>query len=443
MRGKRVAVIGGGLAGLSAAARLQRGGGRVVVFEALDRLGGRAVTIEVDGHRVDAAAQLFGTMYERFASLLRRLGMADSMVAVPGRDALWRDGRAHEVVYGSVASMIASGGLPFRTKMRLGSTYVPFLTRHARSLRVAAPELAADAGLDRESIAEWGAREIDDAFVASLAYPQLAAYYGSEPAETSAGFYHILARYGMDVSLFAVTGGVGRVSDRLGEVITAGEGEVRLGLPVHSIRPAGGRVVVSAGGGEETFDGAICAAPGSLALDLLRDAAPLEDWLRGVRYRPAVTLALLLDRPVGVRYFGLSFPAGEASRVAAIAVQENKSGAVVPAGKGLLLAFATPPAAEELLELEPRDVLQHMLPEIVRAFPGVDRQVERARVFRWPVGSPTFYPGYLTRLGTFRRSDLEPPTIALAGDYLYGPSVEGAVTSGEVAADRLTRRLAD
>jgi len=435
-------VIGGGLAGLSAALRLQRAGARVVVFEALEQLGGRAVTIEVDGHRVDAAAQLFGTMYERFASLLLRLDMVGSMAAVPGRDALWRDGRAHEVVYGSVASMIASGGLPFRTKLRLGSTYVPFLTRHARSLRVAAPELAADAGLDGESIAEWGARELDDAFVASLAYPQLAAYYGSEPAETSAGFYHILARYGMDVSLFAIAGGVGRVAHRLGEVIAADEGEIRLAQPVRTLRAVGGRVEIATGGGEETFDGAVCAVPASLALEILRDApVALEDWLRGVRYRPAVTLALLLDRPVGVRYFGLSFPAGEAGRVAAIAVQENKAGAVVPAGKGLLVAFATPPAAEELVELEPRDVLERMLPDVVRAFPGVDRHVERARVFRWPVGSPTFYPGYLTRLAAFRRTDLEPPAIALAGDYLYGPSVEGAVTSGEAAADRLARRL--
>jgi predicted NAD/FAD-dependent oxidoreductase len=52
------------------------------------------------------------------------------------------------------------------------------------------------------------------------------------------------------------------------------------------------------------------------------------------------------------------------------------------------------------------------------------------------------YPGFLARLGDFRARDLEgPAAFAIAGDFLYGPSVEGAVLSGFHAADRLIRRM--
>ncbi len=216
MRDRRIAVIGGGLAGLTAGYALERRGANVVVYESSERLGGRAMTDDLDGLRVDPGAQLFGSMYENFLGLTREIGLGERLARVPGRDALWRDGRAHEVVYGSVASMAASGGLPLRTKFRLGTTYVPFLARHGADLVIGAPERAAAAGLDGESIAAWGEREMDESFVSALVYPQLGAYYAASPAETSAGFYHILARYGMDISLYAVDGGVGHRSKGLG-----------------------------------------------------------------------------------------------------------------------------------------------------------------------------------------------------------------------------------
>jgi protoporphyrinogen/coproporphyrinogen III oxidase len=370
---------------------------------------------------------------------VREVGLGGSLVQVPGRDALWRDGRAHEVVYGSVASMIASGGLPFRTKMRLGATYVPFLTRNARALSIHAPERAAGAGLDDESIASWGEREIDRDFVASLVYPQLGAYYGSDPGETSAGFYHILAKHGMDVTLFALRGGVGTLARRLRERIEERGGEVRLGTEVTRLEIAD-RARVTTGGEEQSFDAAVCAVPAPVAAGLIEGVTePLMEWLRQVRYRPAVTLALLLDRPVPARFFGLSFPQGENRWVAAVAVQQNKGVPLVAEGKGLLVAFSTPEGAPELIELESSGVLDRMLPEVAGAFPGVRDRVERARVYRWPLGNAVFFPGYLRMLGDFRSRFTSSSTLALAGDYLFGPSVEGAVSSGLAAADQIAR----
>ncbi len=442
MRDRRIAVIGGGLAGLTAGYALERLGANVVVYEASGRLGGRALTDDVDGLRVDPGAQLFGSMYENFLGLVREIGLGERLVRVPGRDALWREGRAHEVVYGSVASMAASGGLPFRTKFRLGTTYVPFLARHGADLVIDAPERAAAAGLDGESIAAWGEREMDDAFVRALVYPQLGAYYAASPADTSAAFYHILARHGMDLSLYAMDGGVGQVADRLASRAIETGGEIRTGARVREVAMSGDRVTVATDDSAETFYGAVVAVPPTLLPPILKGAPPaLMDWLAGVRYRPSVALVLVLKAPMSERYFGLSFPQGETRYVSAVAIQENKGVPLGDTSRGVIVAFPTPESAADLVEMAPREILDRMLPEIAVAFPGIEERVASVRAYRWKEGAPLFYPGYLGRLGEFRSSALEGSgPLAVAGDYLYGPSVEGAVTSGFAAAARLKKK---
>src|SRR5690606_1358051 len=160
-----------------------------------------------------------------------------------------------------------------------------------------------------------------------------------------------------------------------------------------------------------------------------------------VRYRPTLSLALRVSRHAQALYFGLSFPRGATRNLAVVSLQENK-GLPFPADGGLMVAFPRPESAPELVGLDPREVLERLLPEIEMAFPGIRRDIVRARVYRWPVGTPVFYPGYLGHLAAIRDGALEGDArIALAGDYLYGPSVEGAVTSGLAAAARIGRLL--
>jgi oxygen-dependent protoporphyrinogen oxidase len=441
----RIAVVGGGPAGLTAGHRLCRSGAEVVVFEEKDHVGGRAWTDEMDGWRVDAGAQLFGSRYTRFLELVSEVGLGGELVRSPGRDALWRGGRAHEVVYGSVMSMLASGGLTWGTKMRLGTTYVPFLTRHSGALDMHAPERISAAGLDTESIAEWGRREIGDSFVEHLVYPQVAAFHGALPEETSAGLYHVLAKQGLDVALYTLRRGSGSLAETLALRVLEMGGEVRTGAAVERVSVGGGAagVVLEGAGWTETFDAAIVAVPAPVARKIVRGVPPqLHEWLDGVRYRPAVSLALLLRTPVGVPYFGLSFPRDASSIVSAMCVQENRGGELVPDGRGLLVAFGRPDLAGELMRLPAEKILATTIPEVDRVFPGIGREVERARVYRWEHGQPIFHPGYLGRLAAFRGGGIEGDApLALAGDYLLLPAVEGAVATGRDAADRLLGRL--
>jgi protoporphyrinogen oxidase len=73
--GKSVAVIGAGLAGLSAAITLQDAGCDVEVFESSDRVGGRVATDVIDGYRLDRGFQLINARYPE----LVRLGIVSEL----------------------------------------------------------------------------------------------------------------------------------------------------------------------------------------------------------------------------------------------------------------------------------------------------------------------------------------------------------------------------
>ncbi len=443
VRSSRVAVVGGGPAGLAAAWRLASHGASVVVFESAERVGGRMRTEEAHGIRWDSGVQLLGSMYTATLRVLRGCGAERLVERSPGRDALWRGGRPHEVVYGSPASMLASGALPLSTKLRLGTRYLPFLNRNAGSLEIHAPERAAEAGLDRESIASWGEREIGRDFVEMMAYPLLASFYGTAPEEASAALYHVLARHGTNVQILALHGGAGAFAGVVTEALARAGGEVRTGVQVREVRRVGDGVVLAGEGGEERFDAAVVAVPAPVARDLVSAALPeVAAWLAPVEVRPTATLALLLDHPAGVRWFGLSFPRGESRHVAALCVQENKVDGLVPPGRGAVVVLPTPGAGAKLFEMDDHAAAEALLPEVARVLPGVPSSMVEARLARFHHGWSVFGVGHYGRLATFARGAMEGDArIALAGDYLVAPTVEGAVASGWRAAERIAARL--
>ena len=69
MSDKKVAIIGAGLAGLSAAITLQDAGCEVEIFESSDRVGGRVATDVIDGYRLDRGFQLINARYPELLRL--------------------------------------------------------------------------------------------------------------------------------------------------------------------------------------------------------------------------------------------------------------------------------------------------------------------------------------------------------------------------------------
>jgi hypothetical protein len=63
-------------------------------------------------------------------------------------------------------------------------------------------------------------------------------------------------------------------------------------------------------------------------------------------------------------------------------------------------------------------------------------------VYRFDEGTPLPFPGFVGDRARGRAlAESLPARIALAGDYLTMPLIEGAVASGEAAAARILRAL--
>jgi oxygen-dependent protoporphyrinogen oxidase len=167
--------------------------------------------------------------------------------------------------------------------------------------------------------------------------------------------------------------------------------------------------------------------------------APMDEWLAQVQVRPTVTVGIVLDRPLGTRWFGLSYARGESRALAALCSQESKLPGQVAEGMGALLALPLPEVGPTLLDAPAGQVLDVILPDLAKTFPGIASTIRTARVYRWPYGWTLFRPGYLQHLARLRaeRPDAAHARVAFAGDYLVAPNVEGAVTSGLEAAERL------
>ena len=88
-----VAIVGGGLSGLSAARRVRDGGRSFAVLEARDRVGGKMRTDVVGGHHADLGAHWIGPTQDRIAALARELGVGTEPQPLDGRTVIVSRGR--------------------------------------------------------------------------------------------------------------------------------------------------------------------------------------------------------------------------------------------------------------------------------------------------------------------------------------------------------------
>jgi protoporphyrinogen oxidase len=430
-----VAVIGAGAAGLAAAWTLLDAGIPVEVFDARERPGGRLRTERFADVDVDVGAQFLASHQSETHRIIREIGATSLIQPAPGRDALWRNRRAHPIQYGSVSSMLTSGALPARLKFRMASRYVPFLHRHARVLDPNDPRPAAAAGLDDGSIADWGAEHLGADFVELLARPQTAAYYGSEPETTSAALYHALASAALDLRLAWVRGGMSALAARWAEAVEERGGGFRYRTAiarVHGHRE--GATIVTGDGGERPCRAVVVAVPAPEAARLV-DAGALAESLRAVRSAPSALLAVALDRPWDPGWFGAGVPRTEpgGEALAVVASAAGRVPGLPPENRRVALVFPAPDAVESG-PAAPKDVF-HDWWRPARPIVG-GPEAERARVYREDRGHALFPPGFgalLERVRTARR----PPRVFLAGDWLVSPTIEGAVRSGIEAARAL------
>lgn len=94
----KVGVLGGGLAGLTAAYELAKKGHQVLVFERAPYLGGQASTFEVEGTRLERYYHHIFTGDADMAKLIEELGLADRMQWLESKVGFFHQGQIYDFV---------------------------------------------------------------------------------------------------------------------------------------------------------------------------------------------------------------------------------------------------------------------------------------------------------------------------------------------------------
>jgi oxygen-dependent protoporphyrinogen oxidase len=458
---QRVAVIGGGIAGLAAAHRLvELGGCDVALFEVSARLGGAICTKRQDGYLVEYGADNFITTNPAGLDLCRRIGFEGELIRT-------RQGfRSAYVVHRGRLERVPEGFLLMQPR-RLWPMVTTGLLSPVGKLRLLCEALVPRRrdGAD-ESLASFARRRLGHEAYERLVEPLVGGIYTADGEQLSLAatlprFVEMERRHGGLIraawrgaardasqdsaarySLFvAPRNGMQSLVEALAARLP--EGAVRLGAAVEQIGPdpGGGWSIQCAGlaGAEGRFDAVVLALPAFRTAAVLAAVDPqLAAELAAIPYASSA-VAILGYRAEQLRpldAFGVVVPAIEGRSVLAISAASVKYAGRAPEGRVLLRVFLGGARRPELAELPDED-LQRMAQAEVAELLNAQGEPELTRIVRWPRAMPQYHVGHLERVTRIEGLAARHSGLALAGSAYRGVGVPDCVAGGERAAEQV------
>jgi squalene-associated FAD-dependent desaturase len=432
-----VVVIGGGLAGVSAALRCADRGFDVTVLESRPRLGGATSSFRRGDLTVDTGQHVFLRCYSAYADLLRRLGVFDGVQ-------VQRRFRVPVIAPGGRRMVLQRWGLPAPAHLAPALAGHRALTvsqragalRTALALRSLDPD---DPALDEISFGAWlDGRGEPDRTVRVLWGLLAVAALNAEPHHASLALAARVFRTGM---LDTIDGGdIGIPQRPLGELhgtaadqaLVAAGATVRMRSKARAVRrtEAGLRVLVDNGADQSTVDAdaVIVAVPHQAASELLAELPVPEarSWSR-LSAAPIVNVHVVYDRAVTDAVMAAVID----SPVQWVFDRTKIAGAA----RGQYLAVSLS-AAQGYIDVRTEDLREMFLPALREVFPRA-RRAEVLDFFVTREPRATFQQAPGTRaIRPPARTDV--PGLVLAGAWTgtgWPDTIEGAVISGNRAAE--------
>lgn len=443
----KVLIVGGGLAGMGAAYELRKRGLNHTILEALPRTGGRIMTEEVKGFRIDAGANIFLEAYGTVGAVAEDLGISLVRTPVPIIGGTYHNKKLHGFYRG--------GSL--KNRLRTARTLLSFqllspkgvlqMLRFIGMLRSRAssfsfddhsPMLDLDTG---ESAAEFVEASLGTELLERFVQPVLSGYTLGAPEEV--GMPHAMAaiwHFGLNGVAWPLmpARGVGALAEALARVSRE---NTRLSTPVERIVLEGGRAkgVITRGGDFVAADAVISATTASAAIGLAPDLpADMVEALARVTYSKCCRVVFGLDSsPFPQDWYGVAFPRQTSSLISGMSNSAVLLPKSVPEGKALVHAFVIGEKAEELFALSNAEIARRVIAEAREYFPSIPAQPLFSRVYRWKEAVSLAPGGMMEAMAHLRRSSLgRRQGLFFAGEYMGGvSSTNGALRSGMVAAE--------
>lgn len=446
----RVAVIGGGITGLTASYRLVEQGHEVTLFEAADRVGGVIQTIRRDGFLAECGPNTLLETSPKISQLLEDLDLEKRRLdSNPDSDARYilRDGEP---------TAIASSPLGFLTGR--------LFTWRAKLALLREPFVRASPSNVEESLAEFVKRRLGQEFLDYAINPFVAGIYAGDPNQLSVreGFpkiWELEQKYGSLIMgqicgargrkregavskdrapKFSFDDGLQVLTDRLAESL--GD-RIRLASSVKGLdRLGGNKIGVKVADETEPFDSVLLAMPAyRLAeLEFPDGERPLSE-LSGVIYPPVASVVLGFKKDQvahSLAGFGTLNPEVEKVKTLGTIFSSSLFPGRAPEGFVTLTSYVGGMRSPDLAMRSSEEIVA-LTVEDLRAIYGIDGEPVFEQVFPYPKAIPQYGVGYGRFRDVMTHCEEAHPGIFVAGHCRDGISLADSIVSGAKIVERI------
>jgi oxygen-dependent protoporphyrinogen oxidase len=446
-----VAIVGAGVAGLTAAYRLKRRGIRVVVYEASDRAGGVILTERREGYLAELGPNSLMSAAGPLAEVLSQLGLDASRIAAQ------REARKRYIVRKS--KLVA---LPISPSQLLTTR---LLSNGAKLAIFGEPMVEPGDSPMEESVATFVRRRFNQEVLDYVANPFVAGIFAGDPEQLSARhalprLYDLEHTHGSVVKalgrmmqanpgepgsapqpgLISFAGGLREIPDAFARELRS---EIRFKAPVTQLRRGPkGWTVSAAYQASELYDGVIYAAPAHCAddMDLGFEGGDRLKTLTSISHPPVAVLALGFRREdVAHRLDGFGFlvPDVERRNVLGVIFSSTVFPGRAPAGHVLLTAFVGGVRNSDLANADLSTLTARVLDDL-RLLLGVRGEPTFRAFHLWPKAIPQYTLSYGRFKEIMDEAERRNPGLGLTGSYREGVAVGEVI----VAADQVAEGIA-
>jgi protoporphyrinogen/coproporphyrinogen III oxidase len=461
----RIAIIGGGISGLSAAFYLEqeRAKGAPVeytLFEAGNRLGGVMFSDRIGDCIVEGGPDSFLTEKPWASQLCAELGIAGDLIGSNDEERI-----TYIVVKGRLVPM--PDGLMFMVPTMLLPTALTPLFSWKTKFRMLGELMHPPHRAQKdETVAEMVERHFGSEVVDRLADPLLSGVYGGDAASLSARavlprFVEMEEKHGSlcramlasrkklaemqktqgykPKPLFtSLRWGMQQLIDAV--VARLNPQWLRTGCAVSVLTRSGQGWELATPFGPEQFDAVIFATPARIASKMLAGVNPqLSSDLGGVQYSSSVTVTMGYEReqlkgcPPG---FGFLVPRSEGTRMLACTFVHTKFPFRAPADKALVRCFLGGAKDQGVLQLSEAEIVAVVRKEL-KQITGLEADPWFVKVYRWERAMAQYTPGHLERIERIGATLKQMQNLAIAGNFYKGIGVPDCVRTGKEAAQQM------
>ena len=447
---KLVAIIGGGISGLSAAYYLSKAGIPAILFEKAPRLGGVIETQLVEGCLVEGGPDSFLSAKPAALELIRELGLESEVIGSNDHlrvTYIVRNGKLVPMPDGlmmmiptKIWPMLTTSIVGWGTKIKMG---LEFFRK---------PGPMAERSVGAMIRDHYGQETVD-----YLAEPLLAGVYGGDPEQLSAEavlgqFVELEKKYGSLTkgtlarraaapktaaggagTLFrTMKGGLGTLTSAIEKAIE-GKVETRHEAVTSVAKAEDGGYLIN---GWQAVSKVIVCTPAWQAAELLRGLSPTAaDGLAAIGYNSSVTLGLIYNR-TDIQHplngFGFLVPAKERKRMAACTWVGTKFSYRVPEDKVLLRCFVGGANSNGISDAQ---LIEDVRAEL-RDYMGVTATPKATNLVRWNRAMAQYTVGHKGRIDAIVEALKPFPGLHLAGNAYEGIGIPDCIRMGKTAAEK-------